>query len=799
MTLGQEVKIVGKLKDIETREPMAFANVALLKEDDCVMVGGAVSDLDGHFVVRVPKGRYLLRVSMVGYEILEQHLSVEGNCDLGTLSLRPGTMLAEVSVVASRPLFSTDGEKNIYSTIDDPTIQNGTTMDALQNAPGLETDAQGVVRLRGNQEVSIWINGRECRMNAEALKQYLKTLPANNIKQIEVISNPSARYGGGNPVVNIVMRDKTMENQFVSVGFNANSKPDISPWLSYIYNSERWELDLYANIAYAHELTEMHGNEVLMTPNGDTSRIDNSHVRKEERNVNTLFSMDLAYHWDSLTTAYLWVSAFPTWSGWTSSDHKKREELCYNPGDYSYVESLDKKVKGHPSLGMLDGVWIDYVFDDSTGRMLSAGYYGSVWKRDSLITGLRNYNLPALSDIDYHEQHKGVEWFHGFEANYSCPFGTKDSVNGLFSNELEFGFEGAYVHTVGTKMFDTLGANGYEPCSWLRWEREDYTAQGNLYVSLLHRWKNLSIKGGLRGGVESGWFYYPDAPRYDYTHCDYTLVPSLHISYSAPRNNSFSISFTRRRSIPSCADYSSRPLYSLDGYTIGNADLMSGKMYQMELKWDKYKDGLGSLGINLFYLSRIGSHETLTDVVLENDFFHTLVTFSQPINIGNAWNSGMDVHLVYRPNAFVNVKLNGTLFYDYVSLQTPRISYNNGLWCYALRMVAWMKLWNKVQLFATAYYNSPTQKLYCTMLSRKGVDLGVHADLLHHRMSINLSVNDVFDWNGFSTLSTNPNIIGNSETQMLGRYLNLGLTFRFGQLDLERQDEPSHGKRRGAL
>ena len=98
-----------------------------------------------------------------------------------------------MSVTAQRPLYSADGEKTFYHVEDDPSVQAGTASDALQNAPGVEVDAEGNITYRGKTAVEVWINNRPSNMDDEALKQYIKTLPASSIKRIEVLSNPSAR------------------------------------------------------------------------------------------------------------------------------------------------------------------------------------------------------------------------------------------------------------------------------------------------------------------------------------------------------------------------------------------------------------------------------------------------------------------------------------------------------------------------------------------------------------------------------------------------------------------------------
>ncbi|MBQ7280183.1 MAG: Plug domain-containing protein [Bacteroidales bacterium] len=104
--------------------------------------------------------------------------------------------MKRVTISANKPLYAVDGEKQLYNTAEDPSVQTGTASDALQNAPGVEVDAEGNITLGGSQGVEVWINDRPSNLSGESLRQYIKTLPTNAIERIEVITNPSARYGG---------------------------------------------------------------------------------------------------------------------------------------------------------------------------------------------------------------------------------------------------------------------------------------------------------------------------------------------------------------------------------------------------------------------------------------------------------------------------------------------------------------------------------------------------------------------------------------------------------------------------
>ena len=148
---GDTFQVVGVLRDAKTNELLPFVNLAVLDSIDNEFVKGGVSNMDGIFEIDgVPQGSFVLRVSAIGYESYMHPFTVTNNTNLGTLRINPGvTSLGEVTVAAERPLYAMEGEKMIYNVSEDPSIQTGTTEDALQNAPGVEVDVEGNITLRG--------------------------------------------------------------------------------------------------------------------------------------------------------------------------------------------------------------------------------------------------------------------------------------------------------------------------------------------------------------------------------------------------------------------------------------------------------------------------------------------------------------------------------------------------------------------------------------------------------------------------------------------------------------------------
>lgn len=133
-------------------------------------------------------------------------------------------------------LFVNDGEKVVYRVAQDVTVQEGTVSDALQNVPGVKVDTEGNVTLRGVNTVEIWINDSPSHFDEEGQKSYLQQTPAAIIEQIEVMTNPSARYTSDTDtgIINIITGSRKQHTQSLNVSLQANTNPHISPRIAYL-------------------------------------------------------------------------------------------------------------------------------------------------------------------------------------------------------------------------------------------------------------------------------------------------------------------------------------------------------------------------------------------------------------------------------------------------------------------------------------------------------------------------------------------------------------------------------------
>ncbi len=202
--------LTGKLID-ENRQPLPYANIVLLSLPDSAFVAGVVSGDDGTFTINAPCRNRLIRISSIGYTTIYKECTGQ---DLGILQLQPDAqMLGEVVVKADLPKVRLKGDAQVTTVQGSILEQAGTGNDLLNKLPGVSAD-EGTVNVFGSGTAEIYINGRKMRDATE-----LDQLESDNIKRVEVVRNPGARYDA---TVRAVVRIYTKKPQ--GEGFGVNNR-----------------------------------------------------------------------------------------------------------------------------------------------------------------------------------------------------------------------------------------------------------------------------------------------------------------------------------------------------------------------------------------------------------------------------------------------------------------------------------------------------------------------------------------------------------------------------------------------
>ena len=217
-------RVTGTITASSTGEPLPYASVAALTEGGIPASSGVCSE-DGLFVLPgLPPGTYTLRVNALGYGELSRPGVVVpadgGAVPLGVLGLKPaGQQLEEVVVTARKSLIEEKVDRTVYNAEQDQTTRGGDATDVLKRVPQLSVDLDGNVSVRGSQNIRVLINNKPSTIMANSIADGLRQLPADQIKAVEVITAPSAKYDaeGSGGVINIITKTNTLRGGQLSL------------------------------------------------------------------------------------------------------------------------------------------------------------------------------------------------------------------------------------------------------------------------------------------------------------------------------------------------------------------------------------------------------------------------------------------------------------------------------------------------------------------------------------------------------------------------------------------------------
>ena len=801
---GDTFLVTGVLIDSKTSEPLPFVNLAVLDSIDSTFVKGGVTDYDGIFQLNgIPQGPFLLRVSAIGYESFMHPFNVVNNTDLGILKLDPGAItLDAVVVTAEKPLYAMDGEKLVYNVSEDPSIQTGTTEDALQNAPGVEVDVEGNITLRGVSSIEIWINDKPSKLTEENLKTYLQTLPANAIARIETITNPSAKYATeAEAVINIVTSTHIKSNQFISFGVNGSNQPFVSPWVSYMWKKEKLSINLFASGRFS-DRDNTTDTWALQRQDGDsigtyeTTWADTTAQTDKNRNVSGNIFMNINYEIDSTSEISFDAGGFYNFNG-TKMLRSQRQTYYFPDSIPEYSELITDTTRSKTDANNIFGHFgIDYTKKfDEMGHNLRIGFNSRISHNASEQWYNRLYD--TYTDLNEHRYLLTDQNSYGFslDVRYNRPY----SENG----ELSYGLRADHQQTDNRydRYNDSLGVV-LDSLRAYHFKGNETNATAD--VNWTHRWGGFTLSTGLGVGADRVYYNYISTMPFadDSTMYFLNVIPSIHLTYRTQNMHNFKLNYAMRMAHPGETQLSTYRRYGENDYSTGNPNgLKNTYTHNMEAGWQKYFDRFGNIGVEAY--GRLSTNEisNLTDSEYD-DYLERVVSYSIPYNLGHSWRYGTSLNMTYRPSGFFNVRLYANVYNYGYHMEYDRQGIHqvdeNDMWSWSLRVNAWWKIFNKYQLTMSANYNSPTISLMSERKARYSLNVGARTDFFNRKMSVFVNIRDIFNWGaqvGSGSSNTNPYYLTDSTNKMVNsRYISVGVTFRFGKMELEKRAKEGDGE-----
>jgi outer membrane receptor protein involved in Fe transport len=221
-------RISGTVIDNSNKQPVEFATVALTDPATGKAVDGAICDDKGKFTIKqVANGNFNVVISFIGYETKTVPVTLTDarhDIQLGTVSLgTEAKLLGEVVVEGEKSVVEERVDRTVYNAELDATSKGGDATDVLRRVPMLTVDLDGNVSLRGNQNLKVLINNKPSSIMAAGVADALKQIPADQIKSVEVITSPSARYDaeGSSGIINIILKKNTLQGLTLNLNGNA--------------------------------------------------------------------------------------------------------------------------------------------------------------------------------------------------------------------------------------------------------------------------------------------------------------------------------------------------------------------------------------------------------------------------------------------------------------------------------------------------------------------------------------------------------------------------------------------------
>ena len=584
----------GKLSGNILEKPgkgIGSASISLLSSTDSSVLMTTMSQENGHFKLsNIPMGKFLISVSSVGYEkyltnqvtVTKENLSI--NLENILLQRLPEKLNAVV-VVGKKPFLEQKADRMVVNVDASPSSAGSSVMDILEKSPGITVDKDGNISLKGKQGVTVMIDDKPTYLNAAQLASYLKSLPSSSIDQLEIMTNPPAKYdaAGNSGIINI----KTKKNK--TKGFNGNlgltyaqgvyAKPGGS--LNLNYRNGKFNLFMNAGYTYWQGFQNLDINRNYLDAVGkNITSIFTQHTNMRFINPEMNLKVGMDYYLTNTTTIGFVARGFKNDENDYSNSTIDLKNGANQLDSIVYSPSVNKGVWKNGALNLnfkhqFDSsgteltMDIDYIrYNSSSIQNFSNITYDPSWtpKDTSVLTG----NLPSMIDIYSFKS----DFTHNFKNNLKFDIGVKSS----------------YVSTDNTADYFNQ-VNGQDIVDTTKTNRFLYRENVNAaYINLNKQLKKWSVQAGLRlentnySGHQLGNKYTVNNNDSIFTKSYINLFPTFYVSYQLNPKNSFSLNYGRRIDRPAYQDLNPF-LFFLDEYTYqaGNPYLQPQYTHNIEL------------------------------------------------------------------------------------------------------------------------------------------------------------------------------------------------------------------------
>ncbi|MBN8838461.1 MAG: TonB-dependent receptor [Sphingobacteriia bacterium] len=795
-TFNTASKIIGKVLDSSSHLPIEYATITLYRSGNSKALNGTTSDTSGKFVLnKVSPGNYDISIAFVGFKTITLKNIIVGNKN-ETINLnqifieRKATTLQSVEVTARAKLVENKIDKLIFNAEKDITSQTGVATDILKKVPQVSVDVDGNVELQGNSSILFLINGKPSTIFGSNITDVLQAIPANQIKSIEVITNPGAKYDaqGTGGIINIILKHNTIQgvngNVSLTVGtIVQNGSVNINA------RKSKFGINAFAN-----------GNARIVTTTPYTfSRISSDSIHNKailQQDGNS----DFTRHGFQSGIGFDW-----------SVDDKN--SISGSMGYHNF---------GNKSNGLKNQI---EQIQDATGAIISktnsindAANSFSQYSLDPSINYKRNFknkeqSLEIAADGSFGNNQTIARNDQYLQPIDSLIYGTRNT-NPAKENEYEVKTD--YTQPLTKKTTLGLGGkfSGYDISSTansLVWDAntKSYLYNAAFSNDLNYHQKVYAIYGELNFPFGK-LFEARLGGRYERTHInafyanakqsiqnDYnTLIPSIFLLKKIDEKQTLKLSFTIRINRP---DYS-----DLNPYINASdpKNITTGNPYLQPEVWDRYEasynNDLGKIGsfmVTLFYRQSNGDIQPFIvyyPSIKVGDSTYTNVAVTTRKNIGIEENMGINLFFDLHLTEKLSLRSNIITFYRQTINQVDS-GFNSNTTIYRFTANASYKFSDNLVAEFFGNYNSPHHEAQGFYPSFTSYSVAIRKQFWNKNGSIALTANNFFD--KYVDQQTNlygPGFMTNSLRSVPYRSIGINFTWKFGKSVIKKEKPEEH-------
>jgi len=755
----KEVTITGKVIDKDSNQPLEYATIAFFNKRQNKMITGGITDEKGNFSIPVPTGIYDFKTQTIS----DKRISVNEN--IGSFSLELDLeALDAVEVIAERTTVEIRLDKKIYNVGKDLTVSGGTVSDVLDNVPSVSVDVEGVVSLRGNENVRILINGKPSALVGLNSTDALRQLPAEAIEKVEVITSPSARYDaeGTAGIINIILRRSKLQG--LNGAMTTNAGHPTSAGISGNINYRTGDLNIFNTLGYRYRKSP--GSSFTSTKYLQSNTfIDET---REFDRIRKGFTTNFGVEWyindsASLTTSIVYRDSdnenntsnhllqFDENRVLTGESNRFDPEL-QNSKTVQYSTNFTKnfKTSGHKFT-------MEFQYEDSN----------SDEKSDVVVDGLSSEKVLTLD-----EQKRIL-----LQSDYVLPIGE--------NIQLEFGYRGSFRdkttdYTVEILNETTTNFEVDTDLSNILNYKEHINA---VYSQYGNKFNKFSFLLGLR--LEHTRVIIDQPTSGNYTKKNYTgLFPTVNLNYELNDKENITLGYSRRLRRP--RSWFLNPFPSRSSVTnifTGNPDLDPSYSGIFDLGYLN-RFGKTTLSTSLYYQHATNVFNFISfptgETVMVNDQEVPVIQRS-PINLSTNDRFGYELNITYSPNRKWRINGDFNVFKSVTKGDYNGVNFDADNFSWSARLSNKLTLLESIDWQTTVSYRGPSET---SQTKRKGVfstNMAFSKDLFKDKASLAFNVSDLFNTRKRESETFTESYESFGEFQWRKRSFNLSFTYRFNQ------------------